>query len=555
MHAALALIVAISPIGIDGSTAAAAEGSAPTRTLSAKQLVDEVRFKGSVAGPAVIEGDVDLSLLEPPKSRSSGPVTFTEVTFRGWLSGTPRHPLLITGGSVCAIAAGAKGGEWPYGITLQNVGVAHLLFGHQRVNGDFTCLGCSVCNAAFEETHFRDDATFTGTHFSVPVPDACVRPVLAPCMAADFSETTFETIARFDHANFAAGASFHGAEFRGGARFPSVTSALPIDFIGARIRGDAEFRGCQLEGGIVFGYERPTTYEATAFASMADFRGCTFNGPVRFDDTAFLGETRLARVDARSATVSFRGVLASHPIDLRGMTLTGDTSRVLLDAPAAEAVRLDWSKLRTAILRGAQADERAAAMLQALASRLETDGALRAAREVRFEAELESRAVRPCGDSWGACAASEAEWWLWKRPTRNGIDPTFVLAAIALLWSTSVIVVVQRGRAVVLPRIKKDEAPPIYEPYRPTSPAASPPGSHCPVGVGRVIEALRFATALVLKLGSPRVRSVAPASPTRAAILGVALKGVWLLAWVLLAAFVGVVATSFPGLVFLRPGA
>jgi hypothetical protein len=191
-------------------------------------------------------------------------------------------------------------------------------------------------------------------------------------------------------------------------------------------------------------------------------------------------------------------------------------------------------------------------MFEALSRRLEAQGSARWARVVAFEAEQGRRTRRAvwCSDkSAGTCLTGEAEWWLWTLPTRNGSDPTALFAALALLWGLTVAAGIVRGRILVLPRVHGDEASAVY-----AMPFADqiPEGTYCPLGTGRAREAVRFANGLVLKLGTRRARFAAPVSAPWHTGMGMALWIAWLLGWTLLAALAAVLATSFPGLEFLK---
>lgn len=548
----LALTVVVVATNINRPVAFA-EGEVPSaRNLRAREVLAEVRRVGGIAGLAVVDDDVDLSLLRAPTTFGPQPIVFSDVRFRGRLSGTPRHPLRFEGGSVCVVEADASGSGWPHSVEFRSATLVYLRFRGARLDGAFSCVHCKVCQAGFEDAQFAGEATFTGTRFSEPGSgEACVRSAPKMCRPADFSEATFASTARFDRTKFREGASFSGAEFRGSARFPSVVAHGPLWFIGVRMRSDAEFRDCTLTG-VYFGDARAATYEATEFASRADFRGCKVAGPVRFDDAVFMGDARLARARISSDLLSFRGVLASQPLDVRGMSFAEPHARILLDATAADALRLDWDALGAAVLRGVAElpGEERVPVLEALARRLQADGAVRSAREVAFQVEHQRRSASGCeAVTWGACIAEHLEWWVWTRPTRNGSDPTLILAVLASLWASSAAAALRRGQAVVLPRMDKDDRTATYG-WACVDQCAA--GSYCPIGSWRVREALKLATGLVLKLGSPRARFATPASYTWAAAAGVGLRCIWALGWLLLGALAGVVAATFPGLEFLK---
>ena len=152
---------------------------------------------------------------------------------------------------------------------------------------------------------------------------------------------------------------------------------------------------------------------------------------------------------------------SARALDLRGLVLSNPGAKLRLDAIAADAVRLDWDELGPAVLR-AQGDltpDQRASMLEALERRLSGQGDGEAARKVGFESKKERRAHRPLceGEQPGACLVGEAEWWLWTLPTRNGSDPTWLVAGLLLLWGGMTLASVGRGRVLVFPSANAGE--------------------------------------------------------------------------------------------------
>jgi hypothetical protein len=342
-----------------------------------------------------------------------------------------------------------------------------------------------------------------------------------------------------------------------GARFPRLTATAPLDFIGVRFRGDVEFRDCRLER-VDFGAAAGSSggsHEASEFGARADFRGCTFGGLLRFDNSVLTGDALFSRASIAGDVASFRGVLGAHSLDLRGLTLKSQQARIVLDATAADLVRLDWQTLGPSVLRGAQelpASERLP-MLEGLEQRLEQQGDARAARQVEFEAARERRLQgnSGCDDGLGACIASEAEWLLWTYPTHNGGDPTFLFAALIFLWCGITAASLPRGRLLVADAREVKPAAPIY--------ACVPrvegmKGAYRRPETNRLQGASAFATALVLKLGACPLRWARPASRGWIILCAGALRGAWLFAWVLLLLIGKVLLASFPGLDFIRLG-
>jgi hypothetical protein len=546
--AAVTLIAALA-----AGRAPAAETSA--RTLSAAELLAEAAATGSVLGPASVDEDVDLARVVAPPDKAT--VTFRDVRFRGRLSGVPRVPLSVVDGSICAIEAAR--GDWTQSVDLRGVALGTVRFRDARLRAAWTCLECTVCRAGFQATRFADDATFIRTRFGHNEAAELCRGPAPVCAPSDFAEAIFAGAARFDAASFRTGASFDGADFAQGARFPRVSAGAPVSFIGARFRADAEFRDCRLAGtyfGPGMADAARATAEATEFASRADFRGCSFADAVYFNGAVFAGDALFTRVLVSGGIVSFLGSLGTRTIDLRGLVLARSDAKLLLDATAADAVRLAWDELGPAVLRGrSDLGRQSASMLDALAHATGQHGDANSARKIEFAARSEQRAQQHVceGQSPGACIASEAEWWFWTFPTRNGSDPTWLFAGLLLLWSGAVVAALRRGRIVVAPWSKAEEdAPSIYDcvPVQ-----QSPAGAYCPVQASaRAQAAAAFASGLVFKLGSRRQRWAAPEAPRSCAVATYVLWLAWLLSWMLLALIAKVIITSFPGLEFLKIG-
>jgi uncharacterized protein YjbI with pentapeptide repeats len=514
------------------------EPSPSVRTWSAKEVVSEVARTGQLSS-AEVDDDLDLSRLDPPADK--GRIKFSQVTLRGRLLGTPRYPLVIEQSSVCTLGPSSEGAIWQ-DVQLHWVSIARVQLDRAHLGGQFSCVNCILCRADFVGSTFDQDASFVETTRvgANEAAGACVRRRPVTCAPADFTDAIFRSTARFDGVEFVAGARFEDTEFQASARFPRAFSGQPIRFVGARMRGDADFRDCRLAG-LEFGLETPGSYESSSFAARADFRDCTFSGPVRFDNAEFRGDTTFARARLQSEILSFRGVLASKPLDLRELAVEPRT-KLLLDAMGADTLRVSWGALGPAVLRGARdmAEAPRVAMLDALSSRLAADGSPRAARVVAFESE---RCHRPekCGERWGSCLLGEAQWWLWTLPTQNGSDPTVVLVALFLLWAAVVLAAAWPGN-LVLPRpVGRASNDPVYLPHARNHAATS-------IQTGRVTEAVLFATRLVFKLGKTRARWMVPERESRAKVAAAALRTVWWAGWALMGVAAGVLATSFPGL-------
>ena len=545
------VVLILSLLGL-ATQAVAAE---PRRVLSASSMLTELARSG-VVSDAVIAEDIDLGKLsvtsvdEPPVAR------FENVAFAGRLFGTPPVGLSIERSSICALET--ERGDWLHQTMLRWVTIGSMRLKHSKVHGGWACLECHICRAALEDARFDGDATFIGTVFGeVAAQEICRAPIERSCGATNFAEASFAGVARFDRVTFSTPTSFNGADFMQGARFPRLTATAPLDFIGVRFRGDVEFRDCRLER-VDFGAaagSSGSSHEASEFGARADFRGCTFGGLLRFDNSVLTGDALFSRASIAGDVASFRGVLGAHSLDLRGLTLKSQQARVVLDATAADLVRLDWQTLGPSVLRGAQelpASERLP-MLEGLEQRLEQQGDARSARQVGFEAARERRLQgnSGCDDGLGACIASEAEWLLWTYPTRNGGDPTFLFAALILLWCGITAASLPRGRLLVADAREVKLAAPIY--------ACVPriegmKGAYRKSETNRLQAASAFATALVLKLGACRLRWARPASRGWTILCAGALRGAWLFAWVLLLLIGKVLLASFPGLDFIRLG-
>jgi hypothetical protein len=192
-------------------------------------------------------------------------------------------------------------------------------------------------------------------------------------------------------------------------------------------------------------------------------------------------------------------------------------------------------------------------MLESLEQRLGQQGDARAARQVRFEAEQQRRLLdtADCGPHLGACLASEAEWLLWTYPTRNGSDPTLLLATLIFLWCGIAVASLPPGRLLAAARGEPQHPAPIYASV---STREGRKSAYRMVDSNRLRGALSFATAIVLKLGGCRLRWARPASCPWAVLSAFALRGTWLVAWALLLLVGKVLLVSFPGLDFIRPG-
>jgi hypothetical protein len=484
-------------------------------------------------------------------------VVFQNISFRGRLVGAPKVPLSVIEGSICAVEA--ERSEWTQPADFRAVKLGTARFREARLAAAWTCLECTICRAGFQGTRFGSEATFIRTQFGQgSAEDMCRGRAPRTCASSDFAEATFAGAARFDHTTFRTSASFDSTDFAQGARFPRTSATASLSFTGARFRHDAEFRDCRLAS-VFFGPDSAntasTTSEATDFATRADFRGCVFTGTVSFNGAMLGGDALFARAVAAGPTFSLLDTSSTRALDLRGLVLSNPAAKLRLDAIAADAVRLDWDELGPAVLR-AQADltpDQRASMLEALERRLSGQGDGEAARKVGFEARKERRAHRPLceGEQPGACLVGEAEWWLWTLPTRNGSDPTLLVAGLLLLWGATTIASVGRGRMLVFPSGNSaEEAPAIYDCVAGDQ---APDGASCPIQGRRLRIAAAYATGLIFKLGARRQRW-ASASPRHRAIASGMLWAIWLLSWALLILTAKVIVTAFPGLDFIRAG-
>ena len=192
-------------------------------------------------------------------------------------------------------------------------------------------------------------------------------------------------------------------------------------------------------------------------------------------------------------------------------------------------------------------------MLEVLERRLSGQGDGEAARKVGFESKKERRAHRPLceGEQPGACLVGEGEWWLWTLPTRNGSDPTWLVAGLLLLWGGMTLASVGRGRVLVFPSANAgEEAPAIYDCVAGDQ---APDGASCPIQGRRLRIAAAYATGLIFKLGAKRQRWASTSPRHRATASGM-LWAIWLLSWALLILTAKVIVTAFPGLDFIRAG-
>jgi uncharacterized protein YjbI with pentapeptide repeats len=526
-----------------------APATAAAPILGVEALAAAVRETGQ-AGPAIVDDDVDLARLVPPAGAAKPAIVLDEVRFRGQVHGAPSAPLRMDGGSICRLDAADT--AFPRAVDLRGVAVGSARLPRARLDAEWACYDCRLCRANFAEAEFRDAATFTSSRFGAPPePGLCRRSPPPSCGEADFAEVRFAGPARFEDSRFLAAASFDAAQFLGGARFARSIAERQISFIGARFSREAEFRDCMFADAF-FGSNvgNPAIIATTEFAARADFRRCRFTGVARFDDAVFAGDGLFAGARFSGPVVSFQRVLPSHSLDLRGAEIGRADAEVRLGAAAADAIRLDWDALGSHVLRGLPPEERAVA-LDSLSRRLSDAGESRMALAVGFEAKRARRQHQPlCGDDSAAgCAASEAEWWVWTWPTRNGSDPTLPLAVLALLWLATAAAGLPRGR-LLLPPVRRDDAEPIYDCLPPTGFSE---GTCCAIGRRRLGEACGFATGLVLKLGARRQRLAGPASHRLRTAADLTLRAVWLLGWVMIALVAAVVAASFPGLKALVP--
>ncbi len=547
-------LAATALIGAAMTGAAAAEVGSP-RKLSAGEVLTEAKQNGLVVGPAIVDEDLDLGRLVGPTEGAA--VVFQNVNFRGRLAGAPKVPLSVVEGSICALEA--ERSEWSQPADFRAVKFGTARFREARLSAAWTCLECTICRAGFQGTRFGSEATFIRTQFGQPgAEDICRERAPRTCAPTDFAEATFASAARFDHTTFRTAASFDSADFAQGARFPRTSASASLSFIGTRFRHDAEFRDCRLAS-VYFGPDggstTATTNEATEFATRADFRGCVFTGIVSFNGATLGGDALFARAVAAGPTFSLLDTSSARALDLRGLVLSNPGAKLRLDAIAADAVRLDWDELGPAVLR-AQGDltpDQRASMLEALERRLSGQGDGEAARKVGFESKKERRAHRPLceGEQPGACLVGEAEWWLWTLPTRNGSDPTWLVACLLLLWGGMTLASVGRGRVLVFPSANAgEEAPAIYDCVAGDQ---APDGASCPIQGRRLRIAAAYATGLIFKLGAKRQRWASTSPRHRATASGM-LWAIWLLSWALLILTAKVIVTAFPGLDFIRAG-
>jgi hypothetical protein len=530
--------------------------NADQRTLSAEEFYAEVASSGRVIGPATVDDDIDLGSLSSAAVPAGKAILFDKVYFRGRLIGVPTVRLRFQGGTMCRIEA--EGRAWPEAVELQNVTIGAARFREARLGGTWTCFECTICRANFEEARFSDEASFIGTRFGVSVAaELCGDAGPRTCGTANFAEASFAALARFDRTEFQTRLSIDGAEFRDIARFPRLMAPNGLSAIGTRFRRDAEFRDCTLTDAS-FGPDllasQHTTVEATEFGARADFRGCHFDGTTSFDATVFTGDALYGRARFAGPKASLLGVLPAKSIDFRAAILS-DQTELALDATAADAIRIDWEVGGSSMLRALRtlSSDQRAPTLDALSRRLREQGDERAALRVAYEAKQARRSHRCSEDSLMGCVAADAEWWLWTWPTRNGSDVTWPLAASAILWAATVLAGLPRGRILAIPEDRSEEQSVAGASYRCMETAALPEGSSCPVGLGRVERAIGFATRLVLKFGSPRLRMVAPETPAGLVLANSALLFVWLLGWGLMAVVAAVIASSFPGLRAIVP--
>lgn len=535
---------------------AAAASNADQRILSAAELFAEVARSGGVTGPATVSDDIDLGKLGSTAVSVGKAIVFDKVQFRGRLVGAPTARLRFQDSTICRIEA--EGTSWPQAMELQNVVIGTARLRAARFGEAWSCYECSICRASFEETRFANEASFIGTRFGVPVSaEQCGDAVPRTCGVANFAEATFANLARFDRTVFQTRLSLDGAEFQDTARFPRTTATSGFSAIGTRFRKDAEFRDCTL-GDASFGpaprAAGQTTVEATEFNARADFRGCRFDGVTSFDAAVFAGDALFSRARFEGRTVSLLGALPAKSIDLRAAVLSGKTE-LLLDATAADTIRIDWDVGGASMMRALSdlpADQRAPT-LEALSRRFREQGDERVALRVAYEAKQARRSHRCSDDSLTGCAAAEAEWWLWTWPTRNGSDVTWPLAALGLLWASIVFAGLPRGKILAMPKAASEEQSAGGASFRCVKMTDLPEGATCLVGVGRVGQAIGFATRLVLKFGAPGLRMVAPGTPAGTTATNLALLGVWLLGWGLIAVVAAVVASAFPGLRSIVP--
>ncbi|MFR9773770.1 pentapeptide repeat-containing protein [Nocardia sp. SC052] len=176
---------------------------------------------------------------------------------------------------------------------------------------------------------------------------------------ADFSQSIFSGVVRFEAATFSGDAAFGGATFRnyvafrkatfsgfarfhrvtfgGGADFSGVVFAADAAFGGATFTGEAAFGGATFNGRaqfykVVFGnytafgsatFTGTTEFEATTFTGTGDFSWATFNDVTRFEGTTFT-KAKFERATFTGIT-EFEATTFSGDADFHQATFTGAT--------------------------------------------------------------------------------------------------------------------------------------------------------------------------------------------------------------------------------------
>lgn len=540
---AIALLMCL----ILGPTVHAAEDEANGETrpvLSAKAAL--ARLSAGRLHNVSVQGLVDLAELDAQPASANqpaGPYFIEEVIFRGPVRGAAPGDLHIQDTDFADLAVPRT--VWRHALRFERVRFNGLVdFRYARFEGPWECVHCA----------FSDDVMFTDAVFS-----ASFRLIAASLQAdtsANFSGARFSRETSFEETQFPNRTLFQNALFEADASFVKTSGPLMI-FIGAQLRGDAEFRSCDFVEAR-FGLPRDgagNTDDArpvdlvTAFEGFTDFRRCkigkaVFNdvfmsGPVNFGGAA-IGADGLWLVGATGG---------DNPFDLRSASFAGPIN---LEEAILPGLLVQWNDVRQGL---AQAGTNARIYHQ-LARFFRDNGKSLDALRAEYEAKRLEWKTWP-GKSQDTVAAF-AEWWLWTWPTRNGTSILRVLGIAAAIWlivGASLLPI--RRRLVFLPSNEtgsKNQAP-SSKPWNPLNTAQLPASANLRGGaISGALRAFFFAFVLLFKLSPWKIRYVGTSYDGSPSSLSIYLFFIWLLGFGLVGIAALTIANLSPPLRTFMPG-
>jgi len=273
-----------------------------------------------------------------------------------------------------------------------------------------------------------------------------------------FADAHFAGPARFDRSRFAGGVRFDTSRFEADASFLGLVVPGLVSWRNVIFSRDAEFRFCRL-GDADFG----DAEQMTVFGGLADFRGCTMRS-ARFDYVDGRGDVMLVNVHVAPGDLTLRhAALRGGRTDLNGLRVAG---RLDLEGANISALQFRWPELASPLRRaGAGSD-----VLRPLYYRLD---ALQQKEEARSawatlaEQLFRERIADPNTDV-AEKASLWLEWLLWGYPTGYGTQLGHIAFLTVVAW------LLLSLPLMLWPRVRLgywqgplDEAPPRHRPAPP----------------------------------------------------------------------------------------